>query len=129
MQCPQRDARNFPSAYTVRHAIANTLAVLPSVNGSVTQRNYKNPSAPVHVVIGASGDNEGLTSDFVQPQPDWSAVRAAVLGFARMRFFNASTMHFEWVAAETGEVFDNFTLTKHNPSARPKAVNHFTASA
>lgn len=88
--------------------------VRDSFNGTVTQYNYSNPAAPVHVVIGASGDDEGLTSDFKQPQPSWSAVRAPVLGFARMHFYNASCMQFAWINADTGRVHDNFTLTKYH---------------
>ena len=86
-----------------------------SANGTVQQRSYALPTAPVHVVIGGAGDDEGLTDSWEHPAPGWSAFRAGAadtMGFARLTFRSAAEMEFEWVLAKNSTVLDAFTLTK-----------------
>jgi hypothetical protein len=84
----------------------------PVFNGTVMGTTYTDPQAPVHMVIGMAGDNEGLTSAFASPSPSWSARHDVRLGYARMTFESRSSMTFEYVLAEDGSVADSFTLTR-----------------
>lgn len=84
----------------------------PVFQGNVTAKGYNNPSAPVHLVIGMAGDDEGLTDSWETSAPSWRATKSALLGYAMLDFQSASTMHFEYILSETGEVADSFTLTK-----------------
>ena len=47
-----------------------------------------------------------------QVAPDWSAKRAAQLGYARLHFASADEMTFEFVAASDGSVVDSFTILR-----------------
>lgn len=83
----------------------------PVFKGNVTAKSYSNPEAPVHIVIGMAGDVEGLTDRWLSA-PDWRAIRDARLGYAMLDFQDASTMRFEYVLSESGEVADSFVLHK-----------------
>lgn len=83
----------------------------PVFKGNVTAKSYSDPDSPVHVVIGMAGDVEGLTNKWMAA-PDWRARRDARLGYAMLDFQDASTMRFEYVLSESGEVADSFVLTK-----------------
>ena len=81
-------------------------------NGTVAAHSYTNASAPVHVVIGMAGCDEGLTPSFVSPVPAWSANRAAQLGYAALRFDSATSMTLEYRLSTTGTTADAITLTQ-----------------
>lgn len=84
----------------------------PVFQGNVTAKSYSNPTAPVHVVIGMAGGDEGLTDRLETSTPPWRANKAAQLGYATLDFQSASTMRFEYILSESGEVADSFVLTK-----------------
>ncbi|GAB9470304.1 hypothetical protein Gpo141_00007554, partial [Globisporangium polare] len=44
----------------------------------------------IYVVLGGGGNREGLASKFIQPQPAWSAYRAAHYGFGLFKAVNAT---------------------------------------
>lgn len=83
----------------------------PVFQGKVAAQSYTNPAAPVHIVIGMAGDDEGLTDKWETAQ-SWTANKAAKLGYAMLNFQSPTTMQFEYVLSETGEVADNFTIVK-----------------
>jgi len=47
----------------------------PVYRNKTVQKNYDNPSAVVVITSGAAGDIEGLSTDWIKPIPDWSAIR------------------------------------------------------
>lgn len=83
----------------------------PVFNGTVSAQSYTNPSAPVHLVVGMAGDDEGLTDTWMEA-PAWRATKDAKLGFAILKFVDATQMTFEYVLSETGDVADSFKLEK-----------------
>lgn len=84
----------------------------PVFQGNVAAKSYNNPTAPVHIVIGMAGGDEGLTDRWETSTPPWRATKAAKLGYAMLDFQSASTMHFEYILSESGDVADSFTLAK-----------------
>ena len=89
----------------------------PVYDGKLVQAGYNNPDAPVHVIVGMAGDDEGLT-DTWDTKPDYSVVRTATLGYGRLEFHNATAATFQLVLSHNGTVADEFTLLKrHQPSA------------
>ena len=87
----------------------------PVFNGTVVAKSYTDAKATVHAVVGMAGCDEGLTSKFESPSPDWSAVRASKLGYASLHFASATEMTFSYILSETGEAADSFTLTRVVP--------------
>ena len=84
---------------------------------------YVHAKAPTHVVVGMSGDDEGLTDRWMTDVKSWSAVRHAELGWARLSFARDGvcstsdmTLKFEYVLSKDGSVYDTFTLRK-SPAA------------
>lgn len=104
------------------HNFERTWPIIGS--GQVEQYSYNAPRSPVHCVIGGAGDNEGLTNRWEPRSPTnnaWSAFHAGdvpSMGWARMTFYNASAMLFEWVLSASEKdgasdrVLDSFLLTK-----------------
>lgn len=84
----------------------------PVFNGEVTAQSYTDPKAPVHLVIGMAGDNEGLTDSWMKETPDWRATKAAKLGYTMLYFDSAASMRFEYILSDSGEVEDSFTISK-----------------
>lgn len=84
----------------------------PVYNGTVLQKDYKDPAATVHVVAGMAGDSEGLTNKWESPSPAWSAVRDAELGYVRVTVNSAGSLLWELVSAADGSVKDSITITK-----------------
>lgn len=84
-------------------------------NGTVEQRSYDAPTAPVHVVIGGAGCDEGLTNRWYSPEPEWSAFRVGQvdsMGYGRLQFNSATELEFAWILAANSTKLDGFTLTK-----------------
>ncbi|CAH8497067.1 unnamed protein product [Heterobilharzia americana] len=106
-----------------------------TVCNSTTSRNpYENPNAPVHIVSGAAGSDEGKDA-FLDGGKPWSAFRSNDFGFTRMVVHNYTHLEIEQVSVEkerTGEVIDSFTIIKekhgpglytcHNPDTQHKNI-------
>eukprot|EP00466_Bigelowiella_natans_P010132 jgi/Bigna1/82342/fgenesh1_pg.91_\ len=88
----------------------------PVYNGTVMSRSYAPALDTVHMVIGMAGDDEGLTDSWESPQPSWSAIRHAALGYGLVEVHNASHLHFEYVLSGSGKVFDAFDLVRERSS-------------
>ena len=52
--------------------------------------------APYYITIGDGGNKEGLASNWVEPQPVWSAYRQASYGFGELHVVNSTHMHWAW---------------------------------
>ncbi|CAD5113759.1 DgyrCDS2925 [Dimorphilus gyrociliatus] len=85
-------------------------------NGSANNP-YLNPSAPVHIVTGSAGCQEGV--DPFLPLPNtWSAFHSDDYGYARMTVLNSSHLHIEQVSDDqNGKVIDSMTLIKNKHGA------------
>lgn len=81
-------------------------------NGTFVSKSYTNPTTTIHCVAGMAGDNEGLTNKWFNPQPQWSAIRDAQLGYGRVTVTDAKTLTWDFVLSQTGEVHDTFTIKK-----------------
>lgn len=85
-------------------------------NGSYSEP-YRNPRAPVHIVTGSAGCQEGVDPFERLPYP-WSAFQSDDYGYTRMKVFNASHLYMEQVSDDqNGKVIDSFTIVKDKHGA------------
>ncbi|XP_059483702.1 acid phosphatase type 7 [Neocloeon triangulifer] len=85
-------------------------------NGSY-EAPYTNYKAPVHIITGSAGCQEGR-EHFTGDKPDWSAFRSNDYGYARMTVQNKTHLYFEQVSDDKkGAVLDSLWLIKdlHGP--------------
>ena len=54
--------------------------------------------APMYLVVGDGGNEEGGNSDFLPNQPRWSAYRSTEFGQGNLVLFNDSTAQWTWHA-------------------------------
>ena len=72
------------------HAYERTHAVASGTRSA-------NGAGPVYVNVGDGGNYEKLAETWMDPQPDWSAVRDAdYYGYGLFRVFNASCAEWDW---------------------------------
>lgn len=91
----------------------------PVYNETVTQKDYTNPLAPVHIISGAAGCNEqeGIcTNPILGPRGDWSAFRASILmyGYGHMEAHNATHLYWEELLDRNMEVLDSIWVVQEN---------------
>jgi len=93
----------------------------PVYNEVVTQYDYINPKAPVHIITGVAGCNEDLgecINAITKPQGPWSAFRAsgrAIYGYARMQIFNATHIYWEELEATKNDaILDSVWIVQNN---------------
>jgi hypothetical protein len=53
-------------------------------------------TGPYYITIGDGGNREGLSTDWLSPQPVWSAFRQASYGHGELTVFNSTHMHWDW---------------------------------
>ena len=87
----------------------------PNFNGTVTAKSYSDPTAPISIIVGGSGDSEGLTYDFHFPIQEWSAYHAAELGYGRLLFLSPQNAVFQYVQSITGQILDEINITRSAP--------------
>lgn len=84
-------------------------------NGTVAVKDwaqpYRNPQAPVYLVVGNAGNKEGSDTFTSQPQR-WSAFRTDVRGYGRLFVQDQHELRFEAVSAIDGSVIDEFTIQR-----------------
>uniref|UniRef100_A0A6B2L5Y2 Purple acid phosphatase n=1 Tax=Arcella intermedia TaxID=1963864 RepID=A0A6B2L5Y2_9EUKA len=85
--------------------------VHPNINGTVVAsgNTYTNPAAPVYLVHATGGVLCDL--DYVEPQPEWSAVRLSETGFGKM-VINETHIAYQFLLYQNGTVGDYFYLQK-----------------
>jgi len=85
--------------------------IFPVNNGTVIQSGniYVNPGATAHVVQATAG--VFTDSDFVNPQPAWSAMRNGYWGYGRMTV-NGTHLHYEFYHQEDYSLTDEFWILK-----------------
>jgi hypothetical protein len=98
----------------------------PVFNETVTQFNYTNPLAPVHIISGAAGCNEGdgyCLNPIREPLGEWSAFRSSGIttyGYAKMHIYNATHLHWqELQMLDDDHVLDEIWIVqdRHGPFA------------
>ncbi|HIM32904.1 MAG TPA: hypothetical protein EYI97_00255, partial [Candidatus Poseidoniales archaeon] len=77
---------------------------------------YRNPGAPIHVVVGTGG--RSLYDEFDEPQPAWSAYREASYGYSVFEVTPQGELHFSFIRNSDGTVADQFWISKA-PSPGP----------
>jgi hypothetical protein len=82
---------------------------VPVVNG--TSNVYINPTAPAYVVQGTGGSFLTLPTNWVQPQPGYSANRALHYGYG-MLDANVTHIHYAFVLEKDGSIYDDFWIVK-----------------
>jgi len=53
--------------------------------------------APYYINVGAGGNRERLAKHYIDPQPDWSAIRKAEYGHGKLQIHNATHAHWQWL--------------------------------
>jgi len=98
----------------------------PVFNETVTQFNYSNPLAPVHLISGVAGCNEDVgfcINPIFRSHGPWSAFRSSGLtsyGYARMNVYNSTHVYWEELRAlEHDEIMDSIWIVQetHGPFA------------
>jgi hypothetical protein len=78
--------------------------------GKAAQKNYRNPTAPIHILSGTAGPPEW---DEFKEAADWTREpRLQVNSYSRLTLLNESVARFEQVANDNGTVVDEFTITQ-----------------
>lgn len=94
-------------------------------NGSYLEP-YRNPGAPVHIITGSAGCNEGHT-DFKNGTdvPAWSAFRNMDYGYTKLKAFNKTHLYIEQISDEkAGAVIDSFWIVKDTHGSYPLSDIH-----
>merc|ERR1712151_967366 len=97
----------------------------PVFNLTVSQKSYKDAQAPVHIITGAAGCNEGAgfcLNPTIHSKGDWSAFRTGLLhpySYGHLRAPNSTHLYFDQINAQTGSMFDVLWLEKTLPVTGP----------
>jgi hypothetical protein len=75
---------------------------------------YVNPKYPVHLVLGAAGNQEDLDYFDEVFWGRWSAARSASYGYGHLRVHNKSHLYFDQLLAEGDQGKDEFWIVKDN---------------
>ncbi|XP_020579350.1 phosphoenolpyruvate phosphatase isoform X1 [Phalaenopsis equestris] len=60
-------------------------------------------SAPVYITVGDGGNQEGLASRFLEPQPEYSAFREASYGHSVLELKNRTHAFYKWIRNDDGK--------------------------
>ena len=89
----------------------------PIVNGSATQKDYKDPKGTVYITEGNGGvPGVGAAHKFNKPSAEWARIHATGGAYGRLIWSNASVMTYEHVWSNgnngTGEVMETWAIDK-----------------
>ncbi|KAK8913592.1 Phosphoenolpyruvate phosphatase [Platanthera zijinensis] len=88
-----------------------------NINYNITVGNcYPVPdkSAPVYITVGDGGNQEGLASRFLEPQPEYSAYREASYGHAVLELKNRTHAFYHWIRNDDGKSVPTDQVVFHN---------------
>ncbi|CAN1290030.1 Bifunctional purple acid phosphatase 26 [Linum perenne] len=71
-------------------------------------------SAPVYITVGDGGNQEGLASRFLDPQPDYSAFREASYGHSTLEIKNRTHALYHWNRNDDGKKVATDAFVLHN---------------
>jgi hypothetical protein len=93
----------------------------PVYNETVTQKNYINPKASVHLITGTAGCNEDdgkCINHIGRPLGHWSAFRAAGVeyyGYARLEVHNETHIYWDQIQIlENDKILDSVWIQQEN---------------
>ena len=87
-------------------------------NNVVTARNFVNTTAPVHILQGALGQEEGHDAVGNRPDPAWArSNNGADWGTSTITLHDAHTLTWSFRRASDGKELDTFTMTTRLPPA------------
>ncbi|CAN0918577.1 Bifunctional purple acid phosphatase 26 [Linum grandiflorum] len=70
--------------------------------------------APVYITVGDGGNQEGLASRFLDPQPDYSAFREASYGHSTLEIKNRTHAFYHWIRNDDGKRVATDAFILHN---------------
>ncbi|PKA62443.1 Phosphoenolpyruvate phosphatase [Apostasia shenzhenica] len=79
---------------------------ISNINYNITSgTRYPLPdkSAPVYITVGDGGNQEGLASRFLDPQPEYSAFREASYGHSILELKNRTHAFYHWIRNDDGK--------------------------
>jgi len=66
-----------------------------------------------YITIGDGGNREAFAVPWIDPQPEWSAIREFAYGFGTFEIHNATTATWKWLRNdEPGTIGDEFVFQK-----------------
>ncbi|XP_057417485.1 bifunctional purple acid phosphatase 26 [Lotus japonicus] len=71
-------------------------------------------SAPVYITVGDGGNQEGLASRFMDPQPEYSAFREASFGHSTLDIKNRTHAVYHWNRNDDGKKVPTDSFVLHN---------------
>ena len=99
----------------------------PVYNFNVTQFNYDNPKAPVHLITGAAGCNEsdGLCENpILRSKGNWSAFRTEGIfhpySYGFLRAVNDTHIYWNQINAQFDEIYDDIWVVQLNHGSFPR---------
>ena len=98
---------NGVDVYLSGHVHATERA-FPVYRNVTVQHNYNNPPVPLHLVVGAAGNIEGVSH--FGPITLWTALRTRDFGYAELTVYNATTLGYAYVKAADGAITDSAVL-------------------
>ena len=84
----------------------------PINNGTVTQDNYTNPTAPIYIVSGAAGNVEGLDKLRGNKQSVTAFLDDAHYGFGLLTVQNATHLNWTFYESATLQVLDSVEVVQ-----------------
>ena len=90
-------------------------------NYNVTQKNYVNAKAPIHLITGAAGCNEsdGLClNPILRSKGDWSAYRTGGFfhpySYGHLKAFNQTVVYWDQFNAQLERIYDHIYIQQDN---------------
>lgn len=90
----------------------------PIAQNQTTGHSYNNPTAPVYIINGCGGNEEGLNPDnqWIQPQPSWSAFRFnqdwGYMVIEANVLSHSATLNMQFFASGDNKLRDAVVITK-----------------
>lgn len=98
----------------------------PVYDFNVTQYNYNNPLAPIHLITGAAGCNEsdGLCENpILRSKGDWSAFRTGGFfhpySYGFLRAMNSTHIYWNQINAQEDRIYDEIWIQQDNHGPFP----------
>jgi acid phosphatase type 7 len=93
--------------------VHNSQRFLPVYNDTADAAQLNNPTAPMYIVAGGSGNIEGLSS--VGTKQSYNAFAYADdFSYAKVSFLDSQNLQVDFIRSSTGEVLDTSKLYKEH---------------
>ena len=99
----------------------------PVYDFNVTQKDYNQPKAPIHLITGAAGCNEsdGLClNPILRSKGEWSAFRTKGIfhpySYGHLKAYNKSLIYWDQVNAQLDKIYDKILIAQDTHSAFPR---------